>query len=257
MKNILIIICTLLLTASSIITYIYMHKKNTTSIICIKSDYYLVNKADSELVISLYTDNDECAFTKDSYIEYSHISTLEASYNLILKYIYKKHSERFENRVYTRYDYHFTMSILDGNTKLNNAILSITLENGQRMNITIGNLTLIEDIYEELTTIVSLRGSKDPLSLETRIRNVELELSEPIEELSGVKLGSKPLLYQITGNKVLVTIPYEEMALTSFPLLIQTSANTYLIPVFTYLTDYEELNNNIQMVNHGHITESR
>jgi hypothetical protein len=188
---------------------------------------------------------------------YAHVYITDATQTkkleLDLRKIDAGHQESYLKETYQAYYLKFKMPYLDGHFQIEDAYLSITLQNDDTYILKVGSFVL-ETVGDntEILFWTSLNGLKKENQFLSRLSQIHIAFDTLSQAIDYIHLG--PYIdssYEMKEEKLIITIKEAPYLLYQLPMIIHfVDGKRQVILNFKYLQDYQILKESGMLINH-------
>ncbi|PKK93401.1 MAG: hypothetical protein CVV61_04840 [Tenericutes bacterium HGW-Tenericutes-6] len=255
MKKILLYITLILSFSLLIVIGLSMKEDKVSKILTVSTEYLYLYDDDHYMRFMFFVNVNHPITIKESYDDiYIHDELMHERMTLNIKGIEKSHDESYLNETYHAYEIITDIPYLGIDYKLNDAFITITLQNGDTYTLYLGHLSILKKTssssHINWTNLYGIKEDNEHLS---RLRYIDLYFDILNEDILKIDIGSMHetsfLLYE---DYIRITITEAPFLLYQCPLRIYyQNGDIDTIFTFTYLKDYEILKESGLLVHHG------
>jgi len=205
--------------------------------------YYSYTLDDETIDIFFYLNKEHPLIDEQSYdhisIENSDQSKKVALTLNDIKYVY---DEVYLGETYQKYVWIFEMPHMSQHFIIDDALLNITLLNGNNYQFNIGTISLykFDESENDALNWRSLEASKKENGLISRMHQIYISYDDLSKTIENIELGVNDLVdYQIDHNQITITIDDEHQLFYATPIIINyLDGTSQKIDYFIYINDY-------------------
>jgi len=242
MKNVLVYVslCVIALLTVFIIKY---NQEVIPPKLYTVNTYYSYTFNDESIDIFFYL-NQEHPLTDEQSYDHISIENSDQSKKVALtlndiKYVY---DETYLGETYQKYVWIFEMPDMNQHFIIDDALLNITLLNGNTYQFNIGTLSLykFDASGSDALNWTSLKADKKENALISRMHHIYISYDDLSKNIESIQLGVDDLInYNVESDQIIITIEDKHQLFYATPIIITyTDGTRQLIDYFIYINDY-------------------